>query len=45
MTSMFANCDSLSSLPNISKWNMSKVDKKEGMFPNKLINNFEYPKI
>ena len=32
MTSMFDNCSSLSSLPDISKWNTSNVNNMSGMF-------------
>ena len=32
MKYMFYNCESLSSLPDISKWNVSKVTKFHGMF-------------
>ena len=34
MKSLFCNCSSLISLPDISKWNINKVDKMEHMFEN-----------
>ena len=30
--SMFYNCKSLKSFPDISKWNISKIAKKDSMF-------------
>ena len=32
MYSMFYNCSSLNSLPDITKWNIKKLKYKEGMF-------------
>ena len=32
MSSMFSNCESLSSLPDISKWDTKNVTNMSGMF-------------
>ena len=32
MNNMFCSCSSLTSLPDISKWNINKVKKKTDMF-------------
>ena len=32
MSCMFANCESLSSLPDISKWNINNVTDMKAMF-------------
>ena len=41
---MFQNCESLSSLPDVSKWNMNNVNKMNEMFKNcEMLNN--WPKL
>ncbi len=32
MSEMFSFCESLSSLPDISRWNTSKLEKNDDMF-------------
>ena len=34
MNSMFERCSSLKSLPNLSSWNLEKVNEKKDMFKN-----------
>ena len=34
MSSMFSNCESLKSLPDISKWNTNNVNDMSSMFSN-----------
>ena len=38
MSLMFSECNSLISLPDLSKWNISKVSKSDNIF-NENINN------
>ena len=53
MDKMLYNCKSLSNLPNLSYWNLSKVESMDKMFggckkslnaPKKLINHYNYLK-